>query len=229
MGKVDVRLMLLILSRKGCKFTGNVIDVSKATELGNKTWGYLEFLCNPENGFRIAGKSDYRRMCFSKFAASADDTSSSSQKEEKRKAGRIPDHVVERKLAQGSLYHAYNDIPRATKVRGSDPTQPEKEMLTSEYWRLNDAHRFINSVSVADFNESSGHERRMIKKAKAEGCGFGNKTVVAWNREGKLPLENVPHRIRKEIRRKVNAGVLAGVREVKIRIVRSEKKVANAN
>jgi len=57
--KYDEGKVLASLGKKNCNRTGaKGIDISKGRELGNSTWGKLDFLVN-HCGYHVLGKTDY--------------------------------------------------------------------------------------------------------------------------------------------------------------------------
>lgn len=154
---MEINKMITILSRKGCKITGSTIDVAKATELGNKTWGYLEHLRN-EHDYSLAGVGDYKRSCKTKYGKNEE------EERKEKKSFTIPDHVLSQKALQGKLYHAYSLLP-----------QRSENAEVSEYHRLQDASQFLNPYDRR-FARKSQQDKKDMKVAKSI-CSFGNQTV----------------------------------------------------
>lgn len=60
----DIRKIILALEKKKCNFQtnglANIIDISKAESLGNKSWGKIEYLVNYCN-YILIGRATHKR------------------------------------------------------------------------------------------------------------------------------------------------------------------------
>lgn len=171
----DESKIVRILSRKGCKIGGQVIDIEKANDLGNKTWGYIDYLVN-ELHYSLVGRKDYQKTCKRFYP------SNESPVREQQDTIKIHPAVIQQKIKDGKLYHAYNVYPEKL----SNPTN-NNTTLCSEYQRLEGAKQFVNGYDRR-FARKMKYERIHIKEVKKTAVFFND---VVFQSEHERPIKNV--------------------------------------
>lgn len=84
MREINIRVAVGSLSKKGCKFYKTddnleAIDISKANDLGNKTWGYISYFVM-KAGYVLIGKRDYEVNLKRQYGVAAESKSQKQQK-----------------------------------------------------------------------------------------------------------------------------------------------------
>lgn len=105
MKEVNIRIAVNSLSKKGCKFYKSddgleIIDISKANDLGNKTWGYIEYFIT-KAGYVLVGKGDYTNNLKKQYGTSA---------ETPKKVKKDRDNLVKKEVAR--KWHVNADVEK---------------------------------------------------------------------------------------------------------------------
>lgn len=113
MKEINIRVAVASLSKKGCKFYKSddgleVIDVTKANDLGNKTWGYVDYFVR-RAGYVLVGRHEYEINLKKQYGSSAGNAPKKVSKSQE--AGEEP---ARKKEVQKKL-HSYEDFAKDEK------------------------------------------------------------------------------------------------------------------
>jgi hypothetical protein len=153
--KIDIMKAVRILMRKGVFVDERsmTLDLERAKELGNKTWGYIQLFANA--GYKIMNANKYRNFNDIKYGPSKDEGSS------KKKV-----NSIEPLQARGGLYHAYATIKERDITSG---------FPTSEYYQYQQAIDMVRGYKRT-LEPITKEERQLLKERKAT-AAFGNDIV----------------------------------------------------
>ena len=100
--RLNIEFVIKVLSQKRVKFdrSNNVLDISKAEDLGSKSWGYIDFLSKQE--FVLVGKFDYLKQF--------------NKKEKSSKISVVKESIPVKKEAK---WHSYSDIKQFYDYKGN--------------------------------------------------------------------------------------------------------------
>ncbi len=162
MSKILFEKRKRILEKKGVKFDNNVVDVGKAKQLGNKSWGHVSFF-NNIMGMSVVGINAYNKENIVK-----DDT--------KRivKVNKNVGHNIDKSGA----YHVYKTIPRL-----------ENNMEVSEHHQYLEAITMITKVPNHNKEPLDKKSRKDVKDRKRISA-FNNETVFMGEYEAPLKQRN---------------------------------------
>lgn len=180
---LSIHQVLRILLSKRCKVEEDQItktqclNISKAENLGNKSWGYIDFL--EKEGMPIVGKVDYKNRSRSLVK--------SNDKKKKEKKTSVSELIAEKNNEAISYSkHSYDGIP----------SKSDKGYKYSEFNRLVEINHFASKF-VKGFSTSPSYKkahRKLIKKAKKSiDIKFGNQVI--FSSEHLHPLKQRKHNV----------------------------------
>lgn len=160
--KFNINLAINTLISKKVLITGTHIDVSKAVDLGNKSWGYIDGL--QKVGYKLTGQRDYR--------------GSYAVKEEEKPKTKISTEVKEKQTPKTKLSHSNADLKESYTTKGKKLKCSEFQQLTVIN-NLQDKYKRINLKHPLD-------EVKLLKEIKKEikagnGRPFYNEKI--WSSE----------------------------------------------
>lgn len=173
-----------ILSSKGVKIDtsgGLFLHLDNAKDLGNRSWGYIDFL-KSDSGAVVTGMAEYRKRNF--VNKSDDDKPRKKKRDEVDVEGIKKLHTLEGILPQ----YEY----KGSKVR------------CSEYDHLVEINHFINKFNRSVFAKTE-KERKAVNKAAVKDnltIPFTNETVFQWTSDNKYPNKIINKAQRKEYNHK---------------------------
>jgi hypothetical protein len=170
--KINISIALRTLSNKKCKiyktldYNVEVIDISNAENLGNKSWGYLDYL--RKVGYSIVGVGDLQDNN-AKFYPSKD--SSSVIKPQKR----VQIKPEEKK------WHSYADLVHPSNYKGKDYT-------SSELNHLQMLNHFQEKHNISIHKKGRLDIKELKLRKKNLGISFTNTTIFSSNFESLIDI-----------------------------------------
>ena len=151
--KHDEAKILAILHRScGCKILKEGVTDIKNANLGNRTWGYIEYL--RKLGYTVINKAEYTKGCISKYGATA------AGDETIVKTYNSYQIVSER----SKKYHAYDGIPEVS----------ENGTKTSEYNHLIRLNQMMTRISRDTAQNRVSKNLRKERLARKRTSSFYN-------------------------------------------------------
>ncbi len=154
------------LSRKGVAIGTATLDVAKAKDLGNKSWGYINKM--QKLGYVLLGLAEYSKKCRKEYY-------NGESKATEQEAFKIPIVIEERKINDGKLYHVNRYFP--AKDGNSN---------ISEAKNFRDMQEFIEKFNNKVFRKSKD-ERKHVKERKKISQYSG---VITFQSENLVPVSN---------------------------------------
>lgn len=169
--KLSSEFVFKVLSTKGILFNrvsneAITIDLANAKDLGNRSWGYIDFLVS--TGMSVINRADYNKKNFS-----------SKDKEDKSPKKRT---VV--KIKEEGKLHSYDGLLPKYDYKGA-------KLYCSEYTHMLELNHFQTKFNRAVFAKPD-LERKAMNKARMVSnrtMPFTNKTVVQWSSDNVSPTD----------------------------------------